>query len=131
MIYKRCSLCGRRIPSGTECGCRKREYNEPQGIYKLYHTQRWQKIRAAVISNYSGMDPWALKVHGRIECAETVHHIIPTVDDDTLFFSIKNLIPVSRASHDEIHAMYKTDKTGTQKVLHEIVEKKAKTAGGI
>lgn len=131
MIYKRCSLCGKRIPSGAVCGCRKREYREPQGIYRLYHTQRWQSTRAAVISKFSGIDQWSLNIYGRIESAETVHHIIPTADDDKQFFVIGNLIPVSRASHNEIHALYKTDKAGTQKVLWEIIDKKGRVGGGI
>lgn len=121
MIYKRCAMCGKRLPSGTQCGCRKREYREPEGIYKLYHTQRWQKAREAVIAKFNGIDQWAL-YHGRIECAETVHHIIPTTDDGALFFSQGNLIPVSRASHDEIHALYRADKTATQRKLREITE---------
>lgn len=129
MIYKRCGQCGKRIPSGTTCECRKREYIGPRGIYKLYHTQRWQKLRAAVMSRYDGIDQWALRHHGRIEYAETVHHIIPTVDDETMFFRESNLIPVSRASHDEIHALYKTDKVATQEELKQIITQKE--AGGI
>lgn len=131
MIYKRCSKCGKRIESGTTCDCRKREYGEPKGIYKLYHTQRWQKTRAAVMSSFSGIDQWALTVHGRIECAETVHHIIPTIENEQLFFSMSNLIPVSRASHDEIHARYKRDKEATQRMLKEIIDKGDRAAGGI
>lgn len=129
MIYKRCGQCGKRLPSGTVCGCMKREYSEPKGIYKLYHTQRWQKLRAAVMSRCDGIDQWALGHHGRIEYAETVHHIIPTVDDETMFFRESNLIPVSRASHDEIHALYKIKKAATQEELKQIIAQKE--AGGI
>lgn len=128
MIYKRCSHCGKRIPSGTTCQCRKREYSKPQGIYTLYHTQRWQNLRASVMARYNGVDQWALHEHNRIECAETVHHIIPTVDNEELFFSVDNLIPVSRGSHDEIHALYKTDKQRVQERLQEIV--KGRVGGG-
>ncbi len=122
MIYKRCSRCGKRIPSGTACPDCKREYREPAGIYKLYHTQRWRDLRAAVMSRYDGIDQWAWRQYGRIEYAETVHHIVPTTDDSSLFFAFSNLIPVSRCSHDEIHARYRTDKEGTQTMLRAIVE---------
>lgn len=122
MIYKRCPRCGERIPSGASCPTCKREYREPEGVYRLYHTQRWRDLRAAVMSRYDGMDQWALHRYNRIEYAQTVHHIVPTTDDGSLFFAPGNLIPVSRASHDEIHALYKTDKEATQAVLQAMVE---------
>ncbi len=130
MIYKRCSKCGKRIPSGTSCpDCKreysKREYSKPEGTRKLYHTARWQKLRVAVLSRYSGMDLWALHHHGRIEYAETVHHIIPTAENETMFFMFDNLIPVSRSSHDEIHERYKKDKQKTQEELRRILEAEA------
>lgn len=97
----------------------------------MYHTQRWQKTRDAVMSKFSGIDQWALNKRGRVEPAETVHHIVPTVDDEELFYSQDNLIPVSRASHDEIHALYKTDKGATQEALREMMRKRGEAAGGI
>lgn len=130
MIYKRCSRCGKRLPTGTTCKCMKRDYSEPQGIYKLYHTQRWRDLRKVVMARFDGIDQWALQQHNRIECAETAHHIIPTTDDSNLFFSFNNLIPVSRQSHDEIHALYKTDKASTQSILQRIVEQKNNGVGG-
>lgn len=121
MIYKRCPRCRKRIPTGTSCPDCKREYRAPEGTAKLYHTQRWRDLRDAVMARYDGLDQWALRRHGKIVYAETVHHITPTSEDGSLFFVMSNLIPVSRASHDEIHALYKTDKAGTQKILRGIV----------
>lgn len=129
MIYKRCPKCRKRIPSGTVCPDCKREYKTPEGIYKLYHTQRWRGLRAAVMSKHNGLDLWALSCHNRLEYAETVHHITPTVDDDSLFFTISNLIPVSRKSHDEIHALYKSDKANTQALLRAILKKAGRGRG--
>lgn len=122
MIYKRCPRCGKRIPSGTSCPVCRREYREPEGIYKLYHTQRWRDLRAAVMARYDGIDQWALHRCNRIEYAQTVHHIVPATDDGSLFFAFSNLLPVGRASHDEIHALYKKDKVGTQAILRAMVE---------
>ena len=127
MIYKRCPRCGKRIECGIVCGCHKREYGAPTGINKQYHTKRWQALRAATISKSNGLDLWALH-HGRIEYADTVHHIVSTVEDPSLFYSMGNLIPVSRPSHDEIHGLYKTKKKETQELLRLIV---GKGAGGI
>lgn len=124
MIYKRCSKCGKRIPSGTSCPDCKREYRAAEGIYKHYHTQRWRKLRDAVIARYDGIDLWALHRCNRIEYAETVHHIIPSSDDESMFFTEDNLIPVSRTSHDEIHRLYKTQKEKTQQIMQDILKRK-------
>lgn len=83
------------------------------------------------MSKFSGIDQWALNKRGRVEPAETVHHIVPSVDDEELFYSQDNLIPVSRTSHDEIHALYKTDKGATQEELRKIIRKMGEAAGGI
>ena len=123
MIYKRCPHCGRRIPSGTTCQCFKREYAPTKDGAEFYHTQRWQKLRGYVISKWQGMDPWA-KYNGRIEYASTVHHITPADEDRTQLFTESNLIPVSRGSHAEIHALYEkspADKARTQEILRGIV----------
>ncbi len=121
MIYKRCPQCRKRIPTGTSCPDCRREYRKPEGIYRQYHTQRWRDLRAAVMAKYDGIDQWALHRHNRIEYAQTVHHIVPSSDDEGQFFVFCNLVPVSRASHDEIHALYRTDKAGTQELLRKIL----------
>lgn len=79
------------------------------------------------MAKYNGIDLWALH-HNRIECAETAHHIVTTSEDREQFFTFSNLIPVSRSSHDEIHALYKTNKTETQTTLKEIL---SKAGGGV
>lgn len=123
MIYKRCPKCGKRIAEGTTCPDCKREYRQPEGIYKLYHTQKWRSLRDYVMAENNGLDLWALH-HNRIEYAETVHHIVPTSDDIHMFFTAGNLIPVSRSSHDEIHRLYKTEKEKTQRILQDILRRK-------
>ena len=71
------------------------------------------------MSLYSGLDPWAL-AHGRVEAADTAHHIIPADEDGSLFYSLDNVIPLSRDSHAEVHALYRRsdkDKKDTQEAL--------------
>ena len=123
MIYKRCPHCGRRIPSGTTCPCYKRQYAPTTEGAEFYHTQRWQKLRAYIIQKFNGLDPWA-QYNGRIEYASTVHHIIPADEDRAQLFTEANLIPVSRASHTEIHKLYETseaDKKRVQDILRGLV----------
>ena len=109
VIYKRCPKCHKRIPSGTECPkCKDindRKWKKPEGIAKLYHTNRWRKIRDVVMAKYDWMDAFALS-HGRVVPADTVHHIIPAKEDPDKFWDPSNLIPVSRESHQHIHGCY-------------------------
>ena len=61
---------------------------------------------------------------GRLEIADTVHHIIPADEDPSRIWDESNLIPVSRASHAEIHKLYATDqatKAATQSALRSMV----------
>lgn len=123
MIYKRCPHCGRRIPSGTTCGCYKREYAPTKAGAEFYHSTRWNKLRAYILAKYSGRDMWSAS-KGRLEKADTVHHIIPADEDPSLIWSESNLIPVSRDSHAEIHKLYAADqatKAATQATLRSMV----------
>ena len=107
MLYYRCAHCGKRVERGKSCTCSfKRDYSKPEGTRKLYHTARWQKLQATILARYDGMDPYAY-VCGRIEHADTVHHILIAEDHPELFWVPDNLIPVSRHSHDEIHVQYR------------------------
>lgn len=114
-IYKRCPHCGKRMPAGDfKCGCGyKREYSKPEGTRALYHSKRWQKLRDSILKLYSGIDPLA-KSKGRIEPASIVHHIIPAEENPKLFWTPSNLIPLSRASHDEVHVAYRASEESKQ-----------------
>lgn len=126
MIYRRCTHCGKRYAAGKKCGCNfKREYSPPTGTRKLYKGGRWQALRLVIIARYDGLDPWAF-LHGRIEYAHTVHHIVTAEDNPELFYTEDNLIPLSRSSHDEIHSLYRKseeDKARTQETLKSLVKK--------
>ncbi len=125
MIYKRCVHCGKRYEAGKKCGCNfKREYARPTGTRTLYKGGRWQALRLVVIARYDGLDPWAL-LNSRIEYAHTVHHIVTAEDNPELFYVEDNLIPLSRSSHDEIHALYRKSeesKRETQEKLRKLIK---------
>lgn len=71
------------------------------------------------MSVHHGLDPYAF-AHGRIEYATTVHHIIPAKEDESLWWDDENLIPLSRASHDEVHARYRESEEEKRKVQEEL-----------
>ena len=107
---------GRVLPGGGKCDCAQRKaygYAKPEGIRKEYHSTRWQKLRATVMSHYGYRDVVEL-AQGRMVPAETVHHIVPTSDDKNLFYNFSNLIPVSRATHDAIHTRYRESEQAKQ-----------------
>lgn len=126
MLTHTCIKCGRVLPVGVKCDCVQRKaygYAKAEGIKKEYHTTRWQKLRETVLNRYGYRDVVELS-RGRIVPAETVHHIIPTSDDPKLFYSVDNLIPVSRATHDAIHTRYRESeqaKRDEQERLRELI----------
>lgn len=125
MIYKRCPHCGKRVPEGSVCNCgwhRKYGQNTKENKYRGY---RWQKLREQVMQLYGGMDPYALHVHNRLEAATIVHHIVPAEMDQSRFYDIANLIPLSRQSHAEVHKLYDTSheaREGTQELLQSLTQ---------
>lgn len=121
MIYKRCPHCGKRVPVGEKCrGCNfKRGYTKPTGTRALYHLGRWTKLRETIMNIYSRQDPFALK-NGRIEAAETVHHIVPAEEDPGMFWDPGNLIPLSRSSHDAVHVRYRLSEAEKHKCQEEL-----------
>ena len=120
-IYKRCPHCGKRMPAGDfKCGCGyKREYSKPDGTRARYHLNRWKKLRDSLVKMYGGLDPYA-KSNGRIEAAYTVHHIVPAEEAPELFWNPSNLIPLSKASHEEVHARYKASPEEKEKCQREL-----------
>ena len=113
------------MPRGKKCGCDfKREYSDPEGTRKLYHTSRWTRLQRTVMSRYNGLDQYAITQHQRVEYADTVHHIVPAEEDPGLFWDPDNLIPLSRHSHDEVHVAYRAGgqaKSDCQKLLQSLV----------
>lgn len=54
--------------------------------------------------------------------ADTVHHIIPLQDEWEKRNDISNLMSLSGETHSMIEQMYKKDKDGMEKKLHEMLQ---------
>ena len=110
-LFKRCPVCHKRIPIGTKCGCKKTRREDRETVSdKRYHGKRWRELRELALMQSHGLDMLELE-RGKLIPAEVVHHIIPTKDDDKLFYDIDNLIPLAYTTHGEVHAGYdKSDK---------------------
>lgn len=116
-IFKRCNFChglyqGRCCAKCANKHSKKRQENNE--ALKLYGSSRWRKCRRDVRLKFQDMDIWELGA-GRVNviCGTVyVHHIQERDQRPDLLFDIDNLITVSAESHEQIHAMYKTDLEG-------------------
>ena len=114
MISKICPSCGRKVPVGSKCSCRRgaalrnkrREDRSNKVTDPFYSSAAWQRKRAAVRSRYLGVDVLELYRTGKVVPAEMVHHIIPRRERPELRFDDKNLIPLSNRTHETVEAFY-------------------------
>ena len=78
-------------------------------------------IRSAAIEADGGIDVYLFMTEGKIEAADTVHHIVPLQDDWQKRIDISNLISLSHDTHSMIEQMYKKDKAGMEKKLQKML----------
>ncbi|MCD8148844.1 MAG: HNH endonuclease [Clostridiales bacterium] len=130
-IYKRCSRCGRRIPSGTTCECvirlrkeqqkaRYHEYDQQRRdprAKEFYNSAEWLGARAAALSMDEGLDVYVFMTSGAVLYANTVHHIIPLSDDWSRRCDVGNLMSLHHSTHSSIEQKYKENKKTMQKEL--------------
>lgn len=127
MIYKRCSRCGKRIPSGSKCECLKGRHQEYDRFSRdkkskeFYGSGEWEKARENALEADAGIDVYVYMTTGEVLAADTVHHITPLRDDWRSRNDIDNLMSLSSGTHSVIEALYKQDKEGTKKKLYEML----------
>lgn len=122
MIYKRCSFCNKRIPSGSKCDCKKKRHQKQkcEKSESFYNTKEWKKIRKDVKKYFFSLDFYAFYVHGLLVEGRTAHHIVPLEVDEALKLDFGNLIYVSESSHREIHFLLENDYEGTVAFLQQV-----------
>ena len=125
-LYKRCSRCGKRIPSGTACPCVKARhkeydrYSRDKKSKQYYDSREWEKARASALD--ADIDVYLFMTEGRIEIADSVHHIIPLKEAWEERNSLGNLISLNHDTHSMIEQMYKKNRAETQKLLQDMIE---------
>ncbi len=128
-IYKRCSRCGNRLPSGSKCECLKQRHKEYDKNYRdkdstgFYHSRLWKDARhnALILDGYT--DVYIYMTTGEIVTADTVHHIDPLKDNWNRRYDTDNLMSLSHDTHSKIEKMYEKDKVGTMKMLYEMLRR--------
>lgn len=128
-IYKRCSRCGKRIPSGTTCPCQKQRHQEYDRYSRdkrskdYYNSREWERARAAALDADGGLDVYLYMTTGEIVAADTAHHIIPLKDDWSKRADIDNLMSLHHDTHSTIEKKYKDNKAGMVRELAEMLRK--------
>lgn len=138
-IYKRCSRCGKRMQAGTSCSCikiRHREYDRfsrNQKAKAFYVSSEWERIRKTVLEMDEGIDVYLYMTGGELVLADTVHHIIPLMDDWSMRCETENLISLNHDTHSMIEQFYKEEKAETERKLKEMLRlyRNGKGQGGI
>lgn len=129
MISKRCDHCGKRVPVGAKCSCISPQHYASSSNDKytqetklFYQTQQWEKARDVCITRCYGLDLYSFYALGIIEYGQTVHHIVPIIDDYSKRLDINNLIYLTESNHRIIHEMYKSDFEKTAQMLRGYVK---------
>lgn len=138
-IYKRCSRCGKRLPSGQKCPCLKERhqeydrYSRDKKTKDFYGSREWERARDAALEADGGIDVYLYITTGEILLADTVHHIVPLKDDWSRRGDISNLMSLNHDTHSMIEQMYRKDKEKTIHILKEILKefRETRRAGGI
>ena len=128
-INKRCFRCGARFPAATRCECVKQRHKEYDRYSRdrksraFYNSSAWEHARSAALEADEGLDVYLYMTEGIVVLADTVHHIIPLQDEWEKRNDISNLMSLSGETHSMIEQMYKKDKDGMEKKLHEMLQK--------
>lgn len=121
--------CGKLYDAGTVCECqagKRKEYVKDAKVryesyqkkayrnydkrnpnrHEKYNSPEWKSTRQVVLAYAHGIDEWIYATEHRIVPADTIHHIIPIEDDESLWLDLNNLIAISAESHSKIHNLY-------------------------
>ena len=142
-IYKRCSRCGKRIPSGSRCPCqaeyqkeRHREYDKYSRDKKskdFYGSREWEAARQEALDLDGGIDVYLYMTEGAIIPADTVHHIIPLKESWERRTDPDNLMSLSHGTHSKIEHFYEAIQAEMVPKLQEMLRdfRKLQREGGI
>lgn len=125
-IFKRCTRCGKRLPSGTQCECIKLRHKEYDRTTRnktksaFYKSREWQVVRAEAMELYVGNDMYSYYMLGKVEQADMVHHIVPISDDWESRLDIGNMIPLTYSNHEKLH--YRMEHGEHDNVIAELKE---------
>jgi 5-methylcytosine-specific restriction endonuclease McrA len=120
-----CKYCG-VVSKPHHCPHSKRKTDRTRIDNKIYESKEYRKLRKEVLKDYNYMCLWSLYIVGRVVKADTTHHIIEILDDESKATEYDNLIPLEESqAHKEVHALYKCNdvvKRKVQGLLREMIK---------
>lgn len=136
MIYKRCSGCGKKIPSNITCKCqvynarqRYKEYNTKRNDkeeQKFYRSKEWVKCKELRQIDLLYIDWYEYYTKGNIVQGYTLHHIDELKENKKRALDKSNLIYLTQSNHVRVHKDYlksDKDKRNTKKILFECLRR--------
>ena len=97
--------------------------NRDKEYTNFYHSDSWQNLREDVLTTYKYIDVYSYYIENKVVIASIGHHIVELKEDWSKRLDIDNIFPLSDYNHKKIHALYKNDKRGTQRLLRELLER--------
>lgn len=122
MLKKICPCCGKEVRQDEKHTCRHKAYNRDRrkADTRFYASRAWEYLREYVKARACGVDEYVFYKTGRIVPGKVAHHIIPVHDADSLKLDAENLIYVSQATHEKVHAAYARGKVSKERMIHEL-----------
>ena len=122
MLMKICPSCGKSIRQDDKHTCRHKEYNRDRrkADTKFYSSNAWNYLRQYVKARACGIDEYVFYKTGKIIPGKVAHHIVTVRDADSMKLDAENLIYLSHATHEMVHATYARSKADKAKMIHEL-----------
>lgn len=133
-IYVRCGRCGKKIPQGSTCSCKKQSYKEYDNKVRyskdnikytlFYKSKEWDSMSSYIRHKYLGLCVMCLIEYDEIKQSDVVHHIEELKEDWSIRLDESNLIPLCHRCHNEIHSSYSIiEKEKLKEILRRYAEK--------
>lgn len=117
MIYRKCTVCGNKVPQYTQCVCEKKKRLDNYRDYQerrvrdeaekertaFYQSKEWEQCRESVARHQYNLDliEWS---KGEVVQAEMYHHVIEVKEDADGRLDTYNIIGLTQANHNKVHA---------------------------
>jgi len=122
MIYRKCTVCGKKTPQYTLCHCETKKRLENYRDYQqrrildqeekervaFYQSKEWEHCRSTVAGHQFNLDliEWD---KGNIIQADLYHHVIEVRDSKIDRLYIHNIIGLTQGNHNKVHAYMNID----------------------
>jgi len=138
-VYRKCTVCGRKVLDGTLCKCEEQKKKDSYKDYKrrrmldkqekdrqqFYSSSAWLRLSENIKNHFFGLCIicW---FKGLIQESEYTHHVETIKDRFDLKLDEKNLVPLCHCCHKKVHRMMDKsdkDKINIQNAIRNLIQK--------